>query len=88
MAMCWADNPEVLGLDSPAWTLEISEILYVVFSAYLTVWTISTAWLKVQGSCVSVLYTEHNKEPGRLFEVRARRIERRTCLYLICLSPL
>ena len=31
-------------------------------------------WLKVPGSCVSVLFTGHIKEPGCLFEVRARRI--------------
>ena len=45
-----------------------------------------SVWLKVTGSCVSLLYTEYIKEPGCLFEIRAMRIVRRTCLHLISLS--
>ena len=87
MVTCWAVNPEVPG-SIPGLGPEISEILFVVFPA------ISdhadrklSIWLKVTGSCVSVLYTGHIKEPGCLFKVRARRIVCRTCMYLIFLSP-
>ena len=67
--------------------LEISEFILVVFPAYPTVWIIWTVyWLKEPGSCVSVLYISLIKEPDCLFEVRARRIVRRACLYLVSLT--
>ena len=84
---CWAVNPEVPG-SIPARALEISEILFVVFPAISDRVDCISIWLKVPGSCVSVLYTGHIKEPGCLFEIRARRtLQRRTCLYLMSLSP-
>ena len=55
----------------PAWALEISEILFIVFPAISDRVNRISIWLKVPGSCVSVLYSRHIKESDCLFEVRA-----------------
>ena len=66
-----------------AWALEIILLAFPAISNRVDRISI---WLKVSGSCVSVLYIGHIKKTGCLFEIRARRIVRRTCLYLMSLS--
>ena len=71
MVTSWLDCQSRSWVWFSAWALEISESYLKYFPLYLTVWTVKY-WLKMPGSCVSMLYTGHVKEPDCQFKVRAR----------------